>query len=263
MESARRRWRPRTAGMVVLVLVALLAVLATGCGRDAGARSLDEDTARSIAAEALLREGDLPEARWRAVPEGEVDAGTDELSPNEIFATPACEPLRQFFEGTGTQVSGPASADASAPLARDGRSFEAADGTFTVHFVRSAVAVYATEAEAAAAGEVAAESLTNDALRDCLGEGLVGFEQEGVEITRVDLSGPGASVNGSMGATLDLEVFALFFTVDLQVHIYTLQRQHVVASLVTLELNSDLLADQQQPLLEAFAQRVTSAHEGK
>lgn len=260
MDAPRPRWRLFAAPALMAVSLALLVV---ACGRGAEARALDESTARVVAEDALLHESDLPEARWRAVQPGDVEAGGDDLALDDMFATPACEPLRRFFEGTGSEVSGPASVDASAPLVRAERSYEAAGGTFTIHAIRSAVAVYATEAQAAAAGEVAAESLTIDALRDCLGEGLVGFQEDGIEITRVDLSGPGASVDGSTGATLDIEVFALFFTVDLQVHVYTFQRRHTVASLVTLELNSDLLANAQQPLLEAFAQRVQRAHEGK
>jgi hypothetical protein len=244
---------PRARPVRGALLLAGALLLVAACGdEDNRNRVLDVATAEVIAAESLLIESDLPRAPWLVIEQDEF--GEPEDLAGEFLQAPECESLMRIVQGSGWgEVE---------PLATASRGFQAEQGLFAVHLATSVVHVFETVDHATEAHELVSEVITGDELRQCFTEGFSDLEQEGIEVRGIEIRDPTAAIEGSAGISAEIEVFALILTLESQLHLHVFQREHTVATLVVLEMNSQLLTTAQQALLEALDARVTVALEG-
>lgn len=242
----------RRTGTLLVVAIAAVATLALACG-GGGDRELTAEQAETIALAALLTESDLPNADWTVTDDAPEEPGDDDL----FASVPACRELSATFDA----LSGNA-ADDDLELASHSRAFESAVGELVTREVESSVTVNSDPESVADILEGVRLLFTPDAIRPCFEAGFVAaFEEQGVSVTKMEITVPEFTLRDSAAIAVDLKLFAVLITFEMHMEIHVVVRDEIGGLLTIFELNSELLRANQRAILEAFDNRLTTALE--
>lgn len=240
---------------VLAVVTLAIAVSLAGCGdddggsaSDAGERSsapMTQEQARRIAESVLLIKEDLPVASWQLEePEEE-----DESDP--FAGVPECEELAAIF-GSDDDV-----AQGSLASAERGYVSEIA---LSYRTVQSSSEVFASAEEANAVYVVASGLFSPEALGPCFAGAFRDmFEAEGLTVRRIDVRKPDFAVKDAAALRVEFDVQAGFVPIKGQLEMHLFQRDRIVAGLMWMDMNSDLLGKSQRAMLEQFETKVRKA----
>ena len=238
-------------------LVAALAFLAACSGGD-DAGPLTAAQADTIADEALLAIGDLPEGDWE---QDDAQTGLAGLVPNtggvdvDFDLLPeACQVLEDAIGNL------PALLGDTTPLATSSRSFTAAGQLLNLQAVSTSVVVFEEADGARQAAALLEDSFSPDSLEGCIQASVAPIgDGAGIQIVDFSLSTPIYALDDSTALTATIDAIALIIPINISVDLHAFQRDNVLALYVGLEVNSSALAGEHAALLATFANRIAEA----
>lgn len=235
----------------VLAGLGAAAVLLAACGGDSK-KVITAEQAPAVAAAALIGLADLPASDWTDTTD---DSAGGSAASDGIFAeSPACQPFAAAFEGVaaGTSV---------APLAEANRNFSSGDmNTLVVREVQSQVAVMPEDFDTAARVAEMKGLFTAEALQPCFQEAFAGAFGAEVTINNLTVTNPTVTANKDAGAVaVDLSALVVILPINMHMEIHFWSEGQVGATLLFLELNSDLVQTGRDALVQAAAKQVADA----
>jgi len=252
----------------LLIVAALMALFLAACGDDddggssggdsgssAGEQAggsdepgLTSDQAATIAAAALLTVDDLPDAAWEVTE----TSGDQSSNDNPFIGVPECEPLADLLAD-----------DPEEPLAQQGRDFQTSSGGLDQAQYSAEVSVFANSDAVSETLATAQEALDPDTLGPCFETAfstlLSGGQDIEFEVTDVKVSEPGFVLDDSAAIAMSMNIGAQGITFGITMEIHIIGRDQVGATLLILDLNSDLATGAAEATLEAFEGRIRAA----
>ena len=239
----------------LLGAAAVLAGLLVACSGDDDAGPLTASQASTIAADALLVSGDLPDGEWD---QSEAQTAIEDLRPDtgdlEILPA-ACEVLEDAIGNL------PALLGDADPLATTNRSFLQTGQLFDLQNVSATTVVFEGASDTEAAAKLLAEAVSTDNLENCILATAVPASEATVQIVEFSITTPHYALEDSTALTIEIDAIVLILPINLSFDLHAFQRDNVLALYVGLAVNSEELAEEHAGLLTAFANRVTEAQE--
>jgi len=240
------------AGLVGLLL------LTAACGESSDSLSTEEAT--RVADAAVLQLADLPGEGWtQEVGQAGslLDFSTFSADGSDPTDTPECAAFTAAAESVSQALEG------TDPVAETNSGFRSGnETTLELAVVTSSIAVFPTVGDAETAAQAFATLVNGNSLKSCFESVFNANEAEGLVINQLDASTPDVTAPGGTAVRVDLEAVALIFPINLTIEIHSFQRDHTLAVLLALGLNSDTLGgDAAGVITQAFAQRVEAASE--
>lgn len=248
-----------TARRVAASLLGALALLVlSGCGGENG--SIDATEGAEIAQASVVQLADLPGEGWVQEPgatAGLLDFSTFSPDGSDPTATEECRALTAAVQSVSQALEG------TDPVAEASSGFQVGDETtLELGVVTSSVAVFPTVADAETASQAFATLVDADGLRSCFESVFDAAGTEGLEVKRLDAGTAEVTAEGAKAVRVELEAVALIFPINLTIEVHSFQRDHTLAVLLALSLNSEALSgDAPGAIAEAFATRAEAAQE--
>ncbi|GMU41002.1 MAG: hypothetical protein AMXMBFR23_18680 [Chloroflexota bacterium] len=245
LTTASRRRAAALAGL------AALGLLMAACGGDSK-KVITAEQAPTVAEAALIAMTDLPASEWEDTTDE--SAGEDSATDGLFAESPACQQFDAAFEGVaaGTSVE---------PLAEATRNFSSGNmEALVMREVQSQIAVMPEDFDTAARVAEIKGLFTAEALQPCFEEAFAAAFGAEVTINSLTVTNPTVTANDDAGAVaVDLAALAVILPINVHMEVHFWSEGQVGATLLFLEMNSDLVQTGRDALVQAAAKRVTDA----